>query len=88
MLKRTKEAQRVSRKRVASWIVGIALPALAAYIVVSSVFSLFMHSRPEANALRIGIAVASGILMPFLATTKKRVRRRIDSKALIIGRRL
>ena len=73
----------MSRKRVASWIVGIALPALAAYIVVSSVFSLFMHSRPEANALRIGSAVASGILMPFLATSKKRIGRSIGSKALV-----
>jgi divalent metal cation (Fe/Co/Zn/Cd) transporter len=77
-------SERVEKaERVASWIVGIALLALAAYIVVSSVVSLFMHSRPEANALGIGIAVASSILMPLLATTKKRVGRRIGSKALI-----
>ena len=77
-------SERVERaERAASWIVGIALLALAAYIVVSSVVSLFMQSRPEANALGIGIAVASSILMPFLAATKKRVGRRIGSKALI-----
>ncbi len=83
------EANRGSSERVekaersASWIVGIALLALAAYIVVSSVVSLFMKSRPEANALGIGIAAASSILMPFLAETKKRIGRRIGSKALV-----
>ena len=77
-------SERVEKaERSASWIVGIALLALAAYIVVSSVVSLFTKSRPEANALGIGIAVASSILMPFLAETKKRVGRRIGSKALI-----
>ena len=77
-------SERVERaERVASWVVGIALLALAAYIVVSSVVSLFMQSRPEANALGIGIAVASSILMPLLAETKKRVGRRIGSKALV-----
>ncbi len=77
-------SERVEKaERSASWIVGIALLVLAAYIVISSVASLFMKSRPEANALGIGIAVASSILMPFLAETKKRVGRRIGSKALI-----
>jgi len=78
------DSKRVERaERVASWIVGIALLALAAYIVVSSVVSFFTQSRPEANALGIGIAVASSIIMPILAETKKRVGRRIGSKALI-----
>jgi hypothetical protein len=39
--------------------------------------------HPEATSLGIGIAVASSILMPFLATTKKRAGRRIGSKALV-----
>ncbi len=77
-------SERVERaERAASWIVGIALFALAAYIVISSVVSLLLQSRPEANALGIGIAVASSIFMPFLAETKKRVGRRIGSKALV-----
>ena len=77
-------SERVERaERTASWIVGIALLALAVYIVVSSIVSLFTQLRPEANALGIGIAVASSIIMPFLAVTKKRVGLRIGSKALI-----
>ena len=70
-------------ERAASWIVGIALLALAAYIVISSAVSLFTKSHPEATTLGIGIAVASSILMPFLATSKKRIGRRIGSKALV-----
>ena len=55
-------AERVEKaERAASWIVGIALLALAAYIVVSSAFSLFTHSHPEATTLGIGIALASSI---------------------------
>ena len=70
-------------ERAASWIVGVALLALAAYIVVSSAVSLFTQAHPEATTLGIGIATASSILMPFLATTKKRIGRRIGSKALV-----
>lgn len=77
-------SERVERaERAASWIVGIALLVLAVYIVISSVVSLFTESRPETNALGIGIAVASSIIMPILAETKKRVGRRIGSKALV-----
>jgi len=77
-------SDRVERaEQAASWIVGIALLALAAYIVVSSAASLFTKARPEANALGIGIAVASSIIMPILAETEKRAGRRIGSKALI-----
>jgi divalent metal cation (Fe/Co/Zn/Cd) transporter len=77
-------SKRVERaERAASWVVGIALLALAVYIVVSAVVSLFMESRSEASSLGIGIPVASSILMPFLAVTKTRVGRRIGSKALI-----
>ncbi len=78
------DAERVERaERTASWIVGIALLALALYIVASSVVSLIMQSRPEATTLGIGVAIASSILMPFLAVTKKRIGRRIGSKALV-----
>ena len=78
------DAERVKRaERAASWIVGIALLALAAYIMVSSAVSLLTQSHPEATTPGIGIAVAASILMPFFATTKKRVGRRIGSKALV-----
>ena len=78
------DSERVEKaERAASWIVGIALLALAAYIVVSSAVSLLTQAHPEATTLGIGIAVASSILMPLLATGKKRIGRRIGSKALV-----
>jgi divalent metal cation (Fe/Co/Zn/Cd) transporter len=78
------DAKGVERaERVASWIVGVSLLALAAYIVVSSAVSLLTQSHPEATPLGIGIALASSILMPFLATSKKRIGRSIGSKALV-----
>ena len=49
------DSERVERAEgAASWIVGIALLALAAYIVVSSAVSLFTQSHPEAAPLGIG----------------------------------
>lgn len=77
------DAERVERaERAASWTVGVALLALAVYIVVASIVSLISGSRPEASALGIGIAAASSVLMPILAGAKKRVGRAC-SKALV-----
>jgi divalent metal cation (Fe/Co/Zn/Cd) transporter len=74
---------RVERaERIASWVVGIALLALAVYIVGASITSLLSRSKPEASALGIGIAAASSIFMPILAAAKKRVGQ-VCSKALV-----
>lgn len=75
--------ERVERaEKRASWIVGIGLLLLALYIVVSSIRSLVAREGPEAAPLGIGITAASSILMPFLAAGKKRIGRRIGSRAL------
>ena len=70
-------------ERVASWIVGVSLLTLAAYIFVASASSLLSRSHPEANALGIGIAAASNVLMPILSVAKKRIGRTVCSKALV-----
>ena len=70
-------------ERLASWIVGVSLLALALYIVVASAVSLFAHSRPEASALGIAVAAASSVFMPILAVAKKRIGRNVCSKALV-----
>ena len=77
------DEERVERaEKAASWVVGVALLALAVYIVVASVMSLVSRSRPETSALGIGIAAASSVLMPILATAKKRIGRSC-SRALV-----
>lgn len=67
---------------VASWIVGIALLSLSAYILVISIVKLVTHSGTDSTLLGISIAAASTILMPFIASAKKRIGKRIGSRAL------
>ena len=69
-------------ERIASWIVGMALLALAAYILVTSTVKLVTHTGAESTALGISIAAASSVLMPLIAAAKKRVGKRIGSRAL------
>ncbi len=68
--------------RAASWIVGVGLFLLAIYILIGSARSLWLREGPETAPLGIGITAASSLLMPVLSAAKKRVGRRIGSKAL------
>ena len=65
-----------------SWVVGIALLALAVYIVVASVVKLVTHQGAETSYLGLGLAVASGMIMPYLSRAKKRIGADIGSPAL------
>jgi divalent metal cation (Fe/Co/Zn/Cd) transporter len=76
-LDRVKKAEKAS-----SWVVGIALLLLAAYIVVASIDKLLTHQGAEATYMGIGLAVASGIIMPYLSRAKKQIGSEIGSKAL------
>jgi divalent metal cation (Fe/Co/Zn/Cd) transporter len=74
---------RVKRaERTSSWVVGIALLLLAVYIVVVSLFKLFTHQGAETSFTGMGLAIASGIIMPYLSRAKKRIGSEIGSKAL------
>ena len=76
-LARVKRAEKAS-----SWVVGIALLLLAVYIVVASIDKLVTHQGAETTYLGIGLAIASGIIMPYLSQAKKRIGSEIGSKAL------
>ncbi|MFB5190774.1 cation diffusion facilitator family transporter [Alicyclobacillus fastidiosus] len=76
-LARVKKAEKAS-----SWVVGIALLALAVYIAVASIVKLVTHQGAETSLLGIGLAMASGIIMPYLSRAKKRIGSEIGSKAL------
>ncbi|MHB1683636.1 MAG: cation diffusion facilitator family transporter [Bacilli bacterium] len=74
---------RVQRaERSASWIVGGALFLLAGYILASAGHALWTHSGADASLPGLGLSVASGLLMPFLASAKKRIGAEIGSQAL------
>jgi len=75
--KRVEQAERVS-----SWVVGVALLLLAMYIVIAAVHDLWMRQGAETSILGIGLAIASGILMPILSRAKRRIGSEIGSKAL------
>ncbi|WP_306302878.1 cation transporter [Alicyclobacillus shizuokensis] len=63
-------------------MVGIALLLLAVYITVASVDKLVTHQGAESTYWGLGLAIASGIIMPYLFRAKKRIGTEIGSKAL------
>lgn len=69
-------------EKVSSWVVGIALLLLAVYIALASMCKLWMHQGAETSYLGIALAIASGIIMPYLSREKKRIGSAIGSKAL------
>lgn len=69
-------------EKASSWVVGIALLLLAVYIVVASVYKLWTHQGAETSYLGIALAVASGVIMPYISRAKKRIGSEIRSQAL------
>jgi len=74
-----------ARERIESkahrWV-GVCFLALAAYIAVESVWGLWQHLVPEKSILGIAIAVAAIMVMPMLATSKRRIAEKLGSRAL------
>lgn len=69
-------------ERLASWVAGLSLLALAVYITASAGLDLWTHAGAKTSWAGLALAVASGILMPYLAGAKKEVARHIGSEAL------
>jgi divalent metal cation (Fe/Co/Zn/Cd) transporter len=70
-------------ERLATWIVAVTLGLLCAYVLISSVYGLVTHAKPESSFIGIGISAAALLIMPFLAISKRRISKRIDSVALV-----
>ncbi|WP_245631830.1 cation diffusion facilitator family transporter [Alicyclobacillus ferrooxydans] len=74
---------RVERaEKRSSWVVGIALILLCAYIVIASIDKLLTHHGAETTYVALGLVIASAIIMPYLSRAKKRIGTQIGSKAL------
>jgi divalent metal cation (Fe/Co/Zn/Cd) transporter len=67
---------------IARWVVAVTLGLLCAYVLVSAVYGLVTHSKPESSVVGIGVSVAAVLIMPFLAIRKRTIARRIGSAAL------
>ena len=75
-------ACRATRSWRALKLVGVSFLVLAAYVAYESAETLWNREAPDASYVGIGLAVASVIVMPLLARAKRKVARRLESKAL------
>lgn len=75
-----KAVERAERR--AAWVSALSLFALALYIVVASILTFALRTRPESSAWGIGLAIAAAVIMPLLWQGKLRIARSIGSAAL------
>lgn len=76
------EARLIRAEKRASWVVGVALIALAAFIVAMAGHDLWTRSGSESSISGLALAVAAGIIMPYLSRAKKIIGTQIGSNAL------
>jgi divalent metal cation (Fe/Co/Zn/Cd) transporter len=69
-------------ERRAAWVVAISLGLLCLYVLALSLFGVFAHSEPDRSPIGIAVSAAAVLFMPYLASVKRRISRRIDSEAL------
>jgi divalent metal cation (Fe/Co/Zn/Cd) transporter len=60
------------RERLALKLIALSFFALAVYVAVRAALDLIGHTEPESSSVGIGLAIASLIVMPALATAKRR----------------
>ncbi|MEP6850496.1 MAG: cation transporter [Acidobacteriota bacterium] len=76
------EHARERRERIALRLVGICFLLLAAYVLFDSVKTLVYRESPESSIVGIAVTLVSLIVMPILASEKRKVAVQIKSKAL------
>jgi divalent metal cation (Fe/Co/Zn/Cd) transporter len=69
-------------ERVTYRVIGGSFLALAAYITVESVTTLWQREAPDPSIVGLIILVMSVLVMPVLAGAKRRVARALSSRAL------
>jgi len=74
----TKEKTERNTARVAAGLLFL----LAAYVAVASVVSLFGHTKASTSVSGIGLLVAAGLVMPWLAHQKRKLSESTSSGAL------
>ena len=69
-------------ERRAERAIGIALLALATYLLVTSARALITGDHPVADPVGVGLLAGSLVVQPLLGVAKRRLGRRIRSSAL------
>lgn len=70
------------REKITLKLVGISLLLLASYVAFEAVQSLIYSEAPRVSYIGIGLAFLSVIIMPFLASAKRKVAKNLNSNAL------
>lgn len=71
------------RERTALRVISVSFFALAAYVGVDALLSLFGFREPEHSPVGIGLAALSLIVMPFLSWFERRTGRELGSASAI-----
>jgi divalent metal cation (Fe/Co/Zn/Cd) transporter len=74
--------RRARVERVTHRVIGASFVALAVYVAVESVTTLWQREAPDASRVGLVILTLSVLVMPVLAQAKRRVARGLDSRAL------
>ncbi len=74
------DRERIERR--AHRLVGVCFLLLAAYVTVESVLALWLGSVPDTSIAGIAIAAAAIMVMPMLASAKRKVAEQLGSPAL------
>jgi divalent metal cation (Fe/Co/Zn/Cd) transporter len=74
---RRERVERLTRR-----VIGASFLALAVYVVVDSLTTLWKREAPEASRVGLVILVLSVVVMPVLARAKRRVALALKSRAL------
>jgi len=69
-------------ERVTHRMIGASFLALAAYLAVESVATLWEREAPDASTVGLVILILSVLVMPVLARAKRHVARALQSRAL------
>jgi divalent metal cation (Fe/Co/Zn/Cd) transporter len=69
-------------ERLTHRIIGGSFLALAAYVVVESLTTLWQHEAPEASPVGLAILILSVLIMPLIAHASRKVARGLGSRAL------
>jgi divalent metal cation (Fe/Co/Zn/Cd) transporter len=70
------------REQIALKLVGVSFLALAAYVAIDAGTTLWFRETPEKSYVGIGVAIVSLIVMPLLASAKRKVAASIKSQAM------
>ncbi len=70
------------RERLALRLVGFSFVALAIYVAFDAIKSLWLQEPPETSYVGIAIAALSLVVMPVLASAKRKVATQLNSNAM------